>query len=121
LVEALQLDAERKFRAEQEKLATQIKETQQRIEGLTSREGGSGEAILTAEEKQEIAEFRRKMVELRRDLRDVQHALRKDIDHLDAWLKFLNIAAIPLLLGLAALVITITRRLSRSRARPVAE
>ena len=61
------------------------------------------------------------MIELRRDLRDVQHALRKDIDALDGWLKFFNIAAIPLLLGLIALIIAVARRVSRARARPVAE
>ena len=53
------------------------------------------------------------MVELRRDLRDVQHALRKDIDALDAWLKFFNIAAIPLLLGLGTLIFAVGRRLRR--------
>ncbi|MEQ9360536.1 MAG: Gldg family protein, partial [Rhodospirillales bacterium] len=121
MVEQIQLEAERKFRAEQEKLAKELQETQKRIEGLTSREGGSGEAILTAEEKTAIAEFRRKMIDIRHDLRNVQHALRKDIDALDAWLKFLNIAAIPLILGFAALVIAIVRRLSRARARPVTE
>ena len=121
MVEKIQLEAERKFRAEQEKLAQELQETQKRIEGLTSREGASGEAILTAEEKTAIAEFRRKMIDIRHDLRNVQHALRKDIDALDAWLKFLNIAAIPLILGFAALVIAVARRLSRTRARPVTE
>ncbi|PIW27132.1 MAG: ABC transporter [Rhodospirillales bacterium CG15_BIG_FIL_POST_REV_8_21_14_020_66_15] len=121
LVEEIQLEAERKFRAEQEKLVKELQETQQRIEGLTSREGGTGEAILTVEEKQAIAEFRSKMIDIRRDLRNVQHALRVDIDRLDAWLKFLNIAAIPLLLGLAALVIAVARRVSRARVRPVTE
>ena len=121
MVEEIRLEAERKFRSEQEKLVKELQETQQRVEGLTSRENGSGEAILSPEEKQAIAEFRRKMIEIRRDLRDVQHALRKDIDDLDAWLKFLNIAAIPLLLGIVALVIAVVRRMRRVRARPVSE
>lgn len=121
MVEEIRLEAERKFRSEQEKLVKELQETQQRVEGLTNRENGSGEAILSPEEKQAIAEFRRKMIEIRRDLRDVQHALRKDIDDLDAWLKFLNIAAIPLLLGIVALVIAVVRRMRRVRARPVSE
>ena len=90
------------------------------MEQLTSRENTSGEAILTAEEKQTIAEFRSKTVEIRRKLRDVQHELRKDIDALDAWLKFLNIAAIPLALGFLALIIAIARTMNR-RQRPVAD
>ncbi|MFV0297981.1 MAG: hypothetical protein ACK5JT_17895, partial [Hyphomicrobiaceae bacterium] len=38
-------------------------------------------------------------LQVRRDLREVKVALRRDIDHLDGWLKFFNIAAIPLLIG----------------------
>jgi len=120
LVERLQLEAERGFRAHQERLVKEMQETQQKLDGLTSRENVSGETILSNDEKAAIAEFRTKMVDIRRELRDVQHALRKDIDELDAWLKFLNIAAIPLLLGLIALVIAVARRLNRAR-RPVAE
>lgn len=120
MVEEIQLAAERQFRAEQEVLVKELNDTQAKLEQLTSRENTSGEAILTAEEKQTIAEFRSKTVEIRRKLRDVQHELRKDIDALDAWLKFLNIAAIPLALGFLALIIAIARTMNR-RQRPVAD
>lgn len=120
MVQQIQLSAEREFRAEQEKLVKELKDTQAKIEKLTNREGAAGEAILTADEKAAIADFRSKAVEIRRKLRDVQHELRKDIDDLDAWLKFLNIAAIPLCLGLIALIIAVLRRMGRA-PRPVAE
>lgn len=120
LVEDIQRNAERQFRTQQERLVKEMQETQQKLDGLTSRQNTSGESILSGEEKAAIAEFRAKMVDTRRELRNVQHALRKDIDELDAWLKFLNIAAIPLLLGFAALFIAVVRRLNRPR-RPVTE
>ncbi len=47
---------------------------------------------------------------MRRELRDVQSALRTDLDRLDTLLKFLNIAAIPLLLAIGAIGATIYRR-----------
>ena len=118
MVEEIQLDAERKFRDQQEKLVKELNDTQERMEKLTRRENAGGEVILSSDEKQEIETFRGKIVDIRRELRDVQHALRKDIDALDAWLKFLNIAAIPLILGALALVIAVFRRMNRA-VRPV--
>ena len=55
------------------------------------------------------------MISIRTELRGVQHDLRKDIDRLDASLKFLNIAAIPLLLGLGTMVFVVGRRIRRRR------
>jgi hypothetical protein len=39
------------------------------------------------------------MLAIRRELREVKRALREDIDRLDGWLKFANIAFVPLLVG----------------------
>jgi predicted lysophospholipase L1 biosynthesis ABC-type transport system permease subunit len=39
------------------------------------------------------------MLSIRRELREVKRALRQDIDRLDGWLKFANIALVPLLIG----------------------
>ena len=38
------------------------------------------------------------MIGIRKELRSVQHALREDIERLDSWLKFLNIAGMPVLI-----------------------
>ena len=76
-------------------------------------EAQGGEVILKQEEKKAIERFRREMISIRKELRGVQYDLRKDIDNLDSWLKFMNIAAIPLLLGLGTLVLAVGRRLRR--------
>ena len=56
---------------------------------------------------------RNEMVKIRKELRGVQHELRKDIENLDSWLKFFNIAAIPLVLALGTLIFVVVRRLRR--------
>jgi cell division protein FtsX len=66
-------------------------------------------------DKAKAEEYRREMVRLRKELRNVQYELRKDIDDLDALLKFINIAAIPLLLGLIALAWLVIGRTRRAR------
>jgi hypothetical protein len=47
---------------------------------------------------------------VRRELRGVQADLRRDIDSLSSWLKFFNIAAVPLLIGLGGIAIGLSRR-----------
>ena len=48
--------------------------------------------------------FREERLAIRKDLRDVRRNLRKDIDALDTWLKFVNIALIPILIGVGGLI-----------------
>ena len=44
------------------------------------------------------------MIKTRRELRDVQSALRRDIDSLHTWLKFFNIAAMAPLIPISSAV-----------------
>jgi hypothetical protein len=50
------------------------------------------------------------MLSVRRELREVKRALREDIDRLDGWLKFTNIALVPLLIGVGGLAWAAVRR-----------
>lgn len=107
--------AEREFRDKEQALAAQIDTIKEQLAELLNREQAGGELIIGPEDKARAEEYRREMVKLRKELRDVQYALRKDIDTLDATLKFVNIAAIPLLLGLVAFVWLIVGRIRRAR------
>ena len=42
--------------------------------------------------------FRQEKVKVRRELRNVQFELRRDLERLQAWIKFFNIGLVPLLL-----------------------
>ena len=57
------------------------------------------------------------MLATRRELREVKRALREDIDRLDGWLKFANIALVPLLIGVGGLGWAALRR-RRAHAAP---
>ena len=81
-----------------------------------SREAEQSDTILRKEQKQALDASRGEIVAIRTELRDVQHELRKDIENLESWMKFFNIAAVPLLLGVATLAITVVSR-ARRRAR----
>lgn len=113
--------AERNFRDKEQELATQIDNIKRELAELLNREQAGGELVISPADKAKAEEYRREMISLRKELRDVQYELRKDIDDLDALLKFINIAAIPLLLGAIALVWLLIGRARRARRYAVAK
>lgn len=119
LVQEIRQDAERQFREKELSLQTKLEDVEGKLENLVRRRGTDAEQVLTSEDKAAIDEFRNEMVRVRKELRGVQRALRKDIDRLDGLLKFINIAAIPLLLGFATILAAIVRTRRRARALPV--
>lgn len=99
LVEDLRRDAERKFREKEEALTTKLKSVEQELEKLQSAGAVSGKIVASEKERQAIEEFTNEMLATRRELRQVKLALSQSIDRLDGWLKFANIALVPLLIA----------------------
>lgn len=95
-VEALRRDAERQYRSKEQDLEKKLKNAQDELQKLqTAGEGGS--VILSEKEREAVDTFKSQMLETRRELREVKRALRRDIDQLDGWLKFTNIALVPII------------------------
>ncbi|MBK8175362.1 MAG: Gldg family protein [Rhodospirillales bacterium] len=123
LVEELRRDAEARYRAKEQELQQRLSEIQQQLEGIQQRGGAQGEGaqggelLLSAEDKAAIERFRGEMLSVRKDLRDVQHALRSDIERLEDRVKFINIAAVPIFLCGIGGVMALVRRAKRSRAK----
>lgn len=118
LVDQIRREAERQYRSKEKELIARIQKTQAELNSLVGREGtaSSDGEVLSARDRGRIDALRRDVVTMRQELRQVQHALREDIERLDGWLKFVNIGAMPLLLGLIAIVILAGRRFGRRRA-----
>mgnify|MGYP003694177637 CR=1 FL=1 len=95
LVNELRRDAERRYREKEQLLTTKLKDVQGQLGPSSEGAGDAGAAILTESERQTIEKFRSDMLATRRELREVKRALREDIDRLDGWLKFANIALVP--------------------------
>lgn len=117
LVEELRRDAEAQYRVKEQQLQQQLKDLQQQLAGVEKHEGDGGEVMLSADDKATIERFRGEMLKVRKELRDVQHALRSDIEQLEQDVTFANIAAVPLLLGGIGGGVALFRRIRRSRAK----
>jgi ABC-type uncharacterized transport system involved in gliding motility auxiliary subunit len=115
VVDRIQAKAQARYSAEEHELQAKLKDTQTKLEGLTGKDQGNAATTLNAEQTKAIEEFRADIVQTRRQLRDVQAALRSDIQRLKAGLEFLNIALIPIIVAAVAIVLGALRLRRRSR------
>jgi ABC-type uncharacterized transport system involved in gliding motility auxiliary subunit len=109
-VDQLRVEAEASFRATEQRLQSELAETERRLDELQSSREDSGNILLTAEQQTEIERFVDQRTSIRKELRAVQRGLDEDIDRLGTWLKVINIGLVPSLLALFVLVALWRRR-----------
>jgi ABC-type uncharacterized transport system involved in gliding motility auxiliary subunit len=112
VVKKMQADAESNFRSKIKELEGSLAESQRKLNELQrAKAGDSGQRfILSPEQQQEIANFRKKEAEAKKELKDVRKKLRADIDSLETRIKWLNIAGMPLLVVAAGVFLAVKRR-----------
>lgn len=119
-IRALEQAAENSFRAKEQELQDRIKETEKKLADLRGREapkkGQPQTASLTPEQAKEIETFRADLIRTRAELRDVQLALRTDIEALQTRIRLWVIGAVPVALVVFALGLGVWRRQRARRA-----
>jgi ABC-type uncharacterized transport system involved in gliding motility auxiliary subunit len=121
-VERIRSEAEAKYLATEDKLSKELEDAQNKLASLEveQKAGAGGELLLTAEQQDTIRNFRSQVLSLRGQLREVQRALNQDIDRLETWVMLANIAAVPVVVAVLALVVALWRRALRRRPRAAA-
>jgi uncharacterized protein (TIGR03382 family) len=118
VVKELQAEAQAEFQQQANDLQQKLSDTERKLRTLES--GGSaaagGAVQLSAKQQRQIEDFKRELINTRLQLRKVQLNLRKSVDQLGSILAFLNIAFVPILVSLFALVLAWLRRRRRARA-----
>lgn len=115
-VEAIRRQAELEYRESEQNLTNTLKETEQKIRALQQDQGtdtGESALLLTPEQSAEIEKYQNLRIDTRKQLRAVQHDLKKNIESLGAQLRFFNIAFLPLIIILISIgtgVYRVTRR-----------
>jgi len=109
-VDALQLAAEQSYRSTEERLQQELAETEARLTELQTARGEEDLLVLTDEQQEEVQRFMDRKLEIRKDLRQVQHDLQRDIDSLGTRLKLINIVLVPLLVIAVAVLLGWRRR-----------
>jgi ABC-type uncharacterized transport system involved in gliding motility auxiliary subunit len=119
-VSELQVEAERSYLATEERLQQELTETERKLTELQLAKGESNLLVLSDEQQAEIDRFMDRKLEIRRQLRQVQHDLQRDIDRLGTRLKLINIVFLPVLVMIAALLYALRRR-RRQNAQQVSQ
>ena len=120
MVDDLRREAETRFRQTERTLQTRLEETERRLRELRQGQPGAergASAVITTEQRAEIDRARADIVATRRELRGVQLELRRDIESLESLLRAVNIALVPALLTLFAIVLGVLRSRRRAAAR----
>lgn len=115
VVQELEFQAEQRFRNTERDLQARLEQVQTQLKDLQTQRDQGGEVILSEAQREAIERFQTEIIETRRRLREVQHALRRDIDVLKGWLEFANIGLVPIGVGIAALVVGGVRMYRRRR------
>lgn len=104
LVDKMEKQAEGALQAKVQSLQEKLRTAEQKIAEIERQKPGeAGKGLLLSPEQQvEIEKFRQERLATRKELRNEQLNLRKDIESLGTKLKFINIGVVPVLVALAA-------------------
>jgi len=102
--------AEEIYRAKEQELQGRLKELQEKVSKLKINDEEGTQALLTTQQRRDFDQSRAELLSVRKELRDVQLALRQDIERLDNILKVVNIWTMPLLVAIIAIVLAVFRR-----------
>jgi len=116
VVEDMKRAAEQNSRGKEQQLQQQLSDTERKLTELQSGKAKGSEMILSPAQQSELQSFLQKKVEIRKQLRQVRRDLDKDIDALGSRLKFIDIALMPILITIAALLFAAWKRRRRRSA-----
>jgi ABC-type uncharacterized transport system involved in gliding motility auxiliary subunit len=111
VVQKLQADAEANYQSKIRELENSLAETQRKVNELQRTKGEDGQRfILSPEQQQELANFRKTEANVKGQLKDMRRQLRASIDSLENRIKWLNIAGMPAVVILAGFAFSMMRR-----------
>ena len=117
-VSQLQVEAERRYLATEERLQQELLDTERRLTELQGAKDENELLVLNEQQQLEIDRFMDRKLEIRKELRQVRHDLQRDIDRLGTRLKLANIALMPILVMIAALIYALKRRRRQNYVKP---
>jgi ABC-type uncharacterized transport system involved in gliding motility auxiliary subunit len=121
-VEEIRRDAEARFLPQQQALDAKLDQIVARVDeirgtGFDEQPSDDDTLLVTPEQRSEIQRLLLEADATRKARRDTQFNLQADIKRLGAWVKFFNIAFMPLLVAAFALILSVRRR--KARAAPL--
>ena len=114
VVDDLRKASQNKLRAKQLELAQQLEDLRKKIADTRTR-SKDGKTVLTAEQEETLRGYLATFITVRQEQRAVLADLRADVDALESRTKFYNIALIPLIVAVLAVLVAVWRARRRRR------
>jgi ABC-type uncharacterized transport system involved in gliding motility auxiliary subunit len=108
MIQRMEAEADSRYRAKEQELTQQLKDTEQKLSALPKAAEGAND-VLTPDQMKAIEGFRSQLLGIRAQLRDVQFALRRDVDGLKSWITALNVGVVPVTVAILVLGLALRR------------
>ena len=97
-VQELEIISQERFKEYEQALVSKLETTKSKLEELEKAKEHENNLALNLQQKREEDAFRQELIATRKELREVRHELNKDIEMLEAKVKFFSIGFMPLVI-----------------------
>ena len=115
LLDNIRREAEIQYRAKEQGLTSHLEELEKKAQAMQVKHDSTGAEVLSDADKKTIDGYRAEILATRKELRDVQRALRENIERLQAMITFTNIGGVPIIFGLILIAVAVVRHRRRRR------
>jgi ABC-type uncharacterized transport system involved in gliding motility auxiliary subunit len=113
VLQDIQRKAAQQFEDKERELRETLQKTEQKLRALRQRNPSGAAAAISEKDRRSMEQFQRDILKLRSELRTVRRSLNQDFETLEARLWFLNIALVPILIGIFAILLGVWRGMRR--------
>jgi ABC-type uncharacterized transport system involved in gliding motility auxiliary subunit len=114
VVAKLEAAAQQKYQSKIDELQDNLAQTRQKLASLQTGKQADQKTLLSPEQQAEIKRFHEDEAQVSQELKQVRKNLRFEIDSLQNTLKWIDIAAMPVIVTLAGLVLAYYKRNRRA-------
>jgi len=114
LVNKMEAAAQDKYQSKIDELETGLTQARQKLSELQSAKQADQKSVLSPEQQAEIKKFQENEAQIDKQLKQVRKELRQEIDSLQNWLKWLNIALMPVVVACIGLGLAFFKKRSRA-------
>jgi len=114
VVNKMEAAAEQKYQSKIDELQDNLAQTRQKLASLQTGKQADQKTLLSPEQQAEIKKFQENEAQISQELKQVRKNLRVEIDSLQDTLKWLDIAAMPLIVTLVGLLLAHLKRNRRA-------
>ena len=113
VLQEIQRKAAQRFEDKERELRETLQKTEQNLRALRQRNPSGSAAVISEKDRRSMDRFQREILKLRSELRTVRLSLNEEFESLEVRLWFLNIALVPILIGLFAILLGVWRGVRR--------